>query len=287
MENHVYREAIQLRRQRLGLRGKRPKNGQLFVLAVAIVTLLGGASCRKQVAETARVIDVGDAEGAAEKVAEADKLYVQRGDLAKLRQAVALVRQAQVADYGSYEAAWKLAEFDYYLGEHTTDERERDDAFREGIEAGKTAVRLQDGKPEGHFWLGANYGGSAEYSTLASLASVEDIRRGMETVLKLDEGFQGGSAYMVLGQLYLQAPRILGGNHQKALEYLEKGLRFGNNNALLRLHLAEAYHAVNRDQDARRQIEFLLSMKPDPNYLPEYKEAVEKAKNLREKLKGS
>ena len=61
-------------------------------------------------------------------------------------------------------------------------------------------------------------------------------------MIKLDEGFLAGSAYLGLGQLYLQAPRMLGGDRQKAVEYLEKGLRFGKDNALLRLRLAEAYH---------------------------------------------
>lgn len=267
------------------LRHKATEMRQVFLFCLAIAVLFSLPSCRRQRAETLKGVEIGDAKAAELKLAEADKLYNQREDLAKVRQAVSVVRQAQVANYGSYEAAWKLAEFDYYLGEHTTDERERDDAFREGTEAGKTAVRLQPNKPEGHFWLGANYGGIAEHSTLASLSSVSDIETEMGTVLKLQEGFQFGSAFMVLGQLYLQAPRILGGDYRKAIENLEKGLRFGSNNSLLRLHLAEAYHAVNRDADARKQIEALLGLTPDPDYLPEHREATEKANKLLPQLK--
>jgi hypothetical protein len=229
---------------------------------------------------------LGDPKAAAEKLSAADKLYPLREDLEKIRQAVVLVRQARSSDYGSFEAAWKLAKFDYYLGEHTIDDREQDEVFREGVEAGKAAVKLQPEKPEGHFWLGANYGGSAEHSTLAGLSSVQDIQTEMTAVLKLDEGFQSGSAYLVLGQLYLKAPRMLGGDSQKAVENLEKGLRFGANNGFLRLRLAEAYHSVNRDADARKQIEALLTLTPDPNYVPEQKEAVEKAKKLVEQLRA-
>jgi hypothetical protein len=274
-------------RSELGQSQRKPSEiRQFLIFSLALTASLGVGACSKRPAETARGVDVGDAKAAAEKVSEADRLYAQREDLAKVRQAVALARQAQVADYGSYEAAWKLAEFDYYLGQHTIDERERDEALREGTEAGKSAVRLQPERPEGHFWLGANYGGVAEHSTLAGLSSVDDIRTEMEAVLKLNEGFQQGSAYMVLGQLYLQAPRILGGDHQKAVENLEKGLRFGKNNSLLRLRLAEAYHAVGRDADARKQIDALQSLTPDPNYVPEHKEAVALATKLLEKLKA-
>ncbi|HKZ02452.1 MAG TPA: TRAP transporter TatT component family protein, partial [Pyrinomonadaceae bacterium] len=141
------------------------------------------------------------------------------------------------------------------------------------------------GRPECHFWLGANYGGSAELSTLASLANVEDIRREMEAVVKIDDTFQSGSAYMALGELYLQTPRVLGGDTAKALEYLTKGIRIGPDNALMRLHLAEAYHEAGRDGEARKQIETLFAMTPSPDYLPEHADAVEGGKKLLEKLK--
>ena len=232
-------------------------------------------SCRREQAET-----VSDPKAAGEKLTEAETLYGQREDLTKARQAVSLARQAQSANSANYDGAWKLAQFDYYLGEHTTDERERDQAFSDGIVAGRTAVRLQPDKPEGHFWLGANYGGVAEHSMVPSPSSVSDIETEMATVLRLFEGIYHGSAYMALGQLYLQAPRILGGDYQKAIGNLEKGLRFGANNSLLRFHLAEAYHAVSRDADARKQIEALLALTPDPDYLPEHHEASEKAKKL-------
>jgi Tfp pilus assembly protein PilF len=108
----------------------------------------------------------------------------------------------------------------------------------------------------------------------------------METVLKLDEGYKLGSAYLALGQLYLQAPRVLGGDNAKAISYLEKGLKFGANNALLRIRLAEAYEATNREDDARKQIAIILSMSPEPGYVPEHNDAVAKAKKLQQKMAG-
>lgn len=212
-------------------------------------------------------------------------LYSGREDLTKIRQALVVLRQAQATEPTNYELAWRLAKFNYYLGSHSPNDAEREKAYRDGIEAGKLAVKLQDGKPDGHFWLGANYGGVAEISTLAGLSEIDDIKREMETVLKLDEGYQSGSAYMVLGQVYLESPRILGGDAQKAVQYLEKGLKFGPDNALLREHLAEAYAEVHRNDDARKQIEALLAMKPTPGYEAEYKEAVAEARKLQEKLK--
>ncbi|HVS81883.1 MAG TPA: TRAP transporter TatT component family protein [Pyrinomonadaceae bacterium] len=181
--------------------------------------------------------------------------------------------------------AWRLAKFNYYLGSHSPDDAERDKAFRDGVEAGKLAVKLQDGRPDGHFWLGANYGGSAKISMLAGLSEIDEIKREMEAVIKLDEKYEAGSAYMVLGQVYLESPRLLGGDTQTAIEYFQKGLRFGPNNSLLRWHLAQAYADANRKEDARKEIEALLAMKVDPAYEPEQKEAVEKARKLAERLR--
>ena len=217
---------------------------------------------------------------AAEFVSQADQLYSQRDNLMRLRQAIVLLRQAVTVDPGSYDAAWRLAKFNYYLATHTDNSDERNKAFRDGIGAGKTAVELQGGKPDGHFWLGANYGAAAQTSTIAGLATVDDIRNEMQTVLRLDEGYQNGSAYMVLGLVYLDAPGIVGGDPQKAVELMEKGLRFGESNAFLHLHLAEAYSKVGRTADARRQLNDIISMTPDENYLPEYKEALSEARQL-------
>lgn len=218
----------------------------------------------------------------AELIARADKLYEQREDLTHVREGLSLLRRARTAEFQNYDVAWRLGQFNYYLGAHTKDENERDNAFREGVEASEAAVKLQDGKAEGHFWLGANMGGRAQASSLSGLADGEDIRREMETVIKLDEGYQFGSAYMVLGQVYLALPRLMGGDPKEAVKNLEKGLRFGPDNALLHLRLAEAYLATGRKEDARKQLDVLLKMTPNPKYLPEHKEATEAGRKLLE-----
>lgn len=221
-----------------------------------------------------------DKAAAAELIAQADKLYVERADLTRAREGIVLLGRAVAADSGSYDAAWRLARFNYFLGAHTSDKAERGRAYDQGIEAARRAVKLEDGKPEGHFWLGANLGGQAQQSALSGLAAIDEIRAEMEKVIRLDEGFQGGSAYMALGQVDLEAPRLFGGDAKRAVETLEKNLRFGENNVLYRLRLAQAYLAVNRKADARRELDHILAMTPNPDYLPEYNDAVTEARKL-------
>jgi tetratricopeptide (TPR) repeat protein len=253
-----------------------------ILAAVSICLLLLAASCNNE--GPADESPAADRASATNDIASADQLYGQRADLMQLRRGIVSLRQALTKDPGSYDAAWKLSKFDYYLATHTDNSKERDDAFKEGIDAGKTAVQLQNEKPDGHFWLGANYGGAAEHSTIQGLATVEDIRNEMQTVIRLNEGYQDGSAYMVLGLVDLNAPDIIGGDPKKAVEEMEKGLHFGEPNAFLHLHLAEAYKKVGRNDDARRELKKILSMTPDLNYLPEYKEASAAAQKLLDQI---
>jgi tetratricopeptide (TPR) repeat protein len=255
-----------------------------LTIILLILVVFGAVSCNPNQPDPAATPVLNDAAGAGEKIAESDKKYSQREDLSSVRSAIILLRQARTIDYGNYDVAWRLARASFFLGDRTTDEKEREEAFREGIEAGELAAQLQPDRPEGHFWLGANYGGDAENSTLAGLANVEDIRTRMERVIQIDESYQNGSAYLGLGELFLRAPTVLGGNTQKAIDYLEKGLRFGKDNALLRVTLAEAYHEAKRYADAKKQIEYIMQMKSSPEYMAEYNESVARAKKLREEI---
>ena len=251
----------------------------LFVAIVAVT--ISSVSCRKTATAPS---EVGPIRPATEAIAQADQFYAGRADLVKVRQAVVALRQAQGDHPSDYDIAWRLAKYNYYLGAHSPEPLEQEKAFRDGIEAGKQAVQLQDSKPDGHFWLGANYGGTAQNSLLAGLSEIDDIKHEMETVIKLDRSYETGSAYLVLGQVYLEAPRLLGGNVQKAIDYLEKGLTIGPDNTLLRVKLAQAYAEAHRNGEAQKQIDALMTMKAKPGYEPEYDEAVAEAKKVQEKL---
>jgi tetratricopeptide (TPR) repeat protein len=262
------------------------RNGSGFrgfgrALAATLACLaLSSCSHSTEVQEVAQ-----DKAAAVQMVAEADKLYAERADLKRTREGIILLGRALASDAGSYDAAWRLARLNYFLGSHTTDDSERDRAFDKGIEAARRAVKLQDSRPEGHFWLGANLGGQAERSALSGLAAIDEIRAEMEKVIRLDESFQSGSAYMALGQIDLEAPRMFGGDTRRAVEILEKNLHFGENNALYRLRLAQAYVAVNRREDARRELNTILGMKPTADYLPEYNDAATEARKLLDQMK--
>lgn len=258
------------------------KSAKMWAFGSMLAVVLVGSSCGK---ETAQTPPPPSDRPVSELIKEADELYAQRADVLKARQGLVVLSQALATNPTDYEVAWRMAKFNYYVGAHSTDDAVKEKSFHDGTEAGKQAVQFNENRPEGHFWLGANYGGNAEISALAGFSEIEDIKREMEAVLKLDPNYEGGSAYMALGQMYRKAPRILGGDLAKAIDYLEKGIKAGPNNGLMRLRLAQAYVDAHRNEDARKQIEILMGITPTPGYEPEYNDAVKEARELQEKIK--
>ncbi len=266
------------------MRENRPRHAGIILKTLAMFgALLFSAACSAP-SGTDAPATTSNTKPSPELLQQADQSYAQRDDLARVREGLETLRRARAVDYANFEVAWRTARLNYTLGDKTDDATEREKAFREGIEAGETAVRVEPQRVEGYFWLGANQGGYAQSrGPLYGLSAAEGLRKQMETVLKLDEGFQGGSAFMVLGRLDLELPTMLGGDPKRAVETLERGMKYGENNSLYRLRLAEAYIRNKRMDDARKQINYILNMTPHPAFVPEHKEAVTKAKELLDK----
>ena len=130
----------------------------------------------------------------------ADALYADRANLASARRAAGIWSAALAADARDFDAAWKLARADYWLGGHGPDVERRKD-LEQGIDAGRKAVAAQPKRPEGHFWIAANMGALAEsFGVRQGLKYRKPIKEALETVLRLDAAFLDGSADRALGR---------------------------------------------------------------------------------------
>ena len=213
-------------------------------------------------------------------LSQADALFKQREDVSKLNDAVALLAKSRDWRAPTFDVEWQFAKYSYFLGKQTKDEKEAEKIFSDGRDAGRTAARLEPDRPEGHFWLGANLGELARLDPMMTgIKSVGEIRSEMNKVLEIDPGYQNSSAYDALAQVELET-RFTGGSAQKAAELIEKALTTEKDNTNLHLHLAMAYLQLDRDAEAKKHLEQILQMKPNPDFAIEYRECVEKAKNL-------
>lgn len=251
----------------------------VFYIFITLLSIVFSTACASH---TEAEPETKESVPAADLIKKADDLYREREDLSKLREAITNLKRARRADPNNFEAAWKLAQFNYFLGKNAPDAKESERAFADGINAARVAIKLDANKPDGHFWLGANVGGEAEKSPFTKgITAIGEIREAMRKVIEIEPAYQGASAFDALAQLELKGA-FAGGKAEKALEYLEKGVALDKNNAYFYLHLAEAYIALDRDAEAKKQIDYLLKMKPNPDFLPEYKDAERQAKKLLE-----
>lgn len=255
------------------------KPSNLYILITIVITWWALSACSKEraaVGPTERV----KPEAIHQALTDSDNLFKQRDDLNKLRAAIKTIATVRDPDNRNYQVEWTFAKYNYFLGKFSPNEDEAEASLEQGRDAGKIASRVDPQKPDGHFWYAANLGELSKRSPITvGLAAVDDIKEAMNKVIELQPDYQGASAYDALAQVEL-ATRLKGGDAQKAVVYLEKGLQMAPENTNIRLHLGEAYLAVKRDADARKQLDLLVQMKPNPEYMPEYRECVEKARKL-------
>jgi tetratricopeptide (TPR) repeat protein len=213
-------------------------------------------------------------------------LYADRANLASARRAADIWKANLAAGgAGAFEAAWKLARADYWLGGHAP-ASERRKWFEEGIEGGRQASALQPNRPEGYFWMAANMGTLAEsFGLRQGIKYRKQIKDALLTVLRLDPAFQQGSADRALGRWYFKVPGAFGGDHKLAEQHLRESLKYNDNSTASHFFLAEMFIDDGRKADARLELQKVLDAPPDPQWTPEDREFKAKAQKLLASLK--
>jgi tetratricopeptide (TPR) repeat protein len=200
------------------------------------------------------------------------------------KQSLAVVEKSLVKYGSTYQFLWRASRACYFVGDQVA-RAEKLRFFERGIETGQLAISLEPDAVEGHFWLAANYGGLAEQKgPFKAIKLIKKIRAGMETVLRLDELYENGAAYLALGEMDKQLPGIIGGNLDRAISRLEKGLSIAPNNLEIKFSLAEAYLERKRKEDARRLLQEIVKSPIDPTRSKSIRNIQNKARRQLSKL---
>jgi len=185
----------------------------------------------------------------------------------------------------AFEASWKLARADYWLGEHVP-EAERRKIYEEGIAAAQRAIALQPKRPEGHFWVAANMGAMAEsFGLRQGIKYRKPVKEALETVLRIDPAFMQGSADRALGRWYFKVPGMFGGSDKQSEAHLRASLKYNPTSTASHFFLAELLLDNNRKAEARAELQTVLDAPLDPEWTPEDREFKEKARKALASLK--
>ncbi len=215
---------------------------------------------------------------------DADRLFTFGEDAERDKQSLAVVERALSMSSDDYQWLWRAARGYYYVGDNAG-KSDKLRYFERGMDTGQRSVARQPGAVEGHFWLAANYGGFSEQKgAFKALAMVKKIRAEMEKVLSLNNLYQDGAAYLALGEMDRRLPRLIGGNLQRAISWLEQGLKVAPKNIEMKLALAQAYQDAGRREDARRQLQEIIGQQVNPSRARSEGGVREKARRLLGKL---
>ncbi len=196
---------------------------------------------------------------------EADRLFTFGENAERDKQSLAVIDRELASDGNNYQWLWRAARVCYFVGEEAA-KNDKLRYFDKGIDAGQRAVAREPNAVEGHFWLAVNYGGYSEQKgVFKALVTVKRVRAGMETVLRLNDRYQDGGAYLALGEMDRQLPRIVGGNLSRAISRLEQGQRVAPHNPEIKLALAKAYEEAGRKADAKRELQDLAGRPAQSN----------------------
>jgi tetratricopeptide (TPR) repeat protein len=205
---------------------------------------------------------------------KARQAFEQRADPKEAKASLQLFQEAAKENPGSYDARWEGARaYAYYLEypfAHGKDEAKIELA-EQGIQLAKDALKLKKKGAEAHYWLGALYGLYGESKgVLKSLSLVPKIKNEMDLSIMEDPSVDCYGPDRILGRMYYELPWFAGGNNKRSLRYLEKCVKECPENDLSRLYLARTCKAVGKDDQAREQLETILTQKPDPRWAPAY-----------------
>jgi len=214
-----------------------------------------------------------------------DRLYDAREQLSSALEAARIWEARLAANANDFESAWKLAKTCYWLGGHVAPNQQRAQ-YERGIKAATRAVEIEPNRPEGHFWMAADMGAMAEsFGLRAGIRYRGPIKRALEAVLRIDPGFQQGSADRALGRWYVKVPRLFGGSNDKAIEHLKRSLTYAPTSTATHYFMAETLLDMNRKDEARREAHAVLAAPLDPDWTPEDREFKQKAMALLERIR--
>ncbi len=208
---------------------------------------------------------------------DSDRLLSRGDNTAQDQQALAILESAVATDGKNYDLLWRAARAAYYVGDFG-EPADKLKFFEKGIAIALRAIALQPNEVEGHFWLAASYGGKAQLvGALKALSTVKKIREEMQTVVKLNDAYENGNAYLALGEIDREMPSVMGGNKKRGLSLFEQGLKVAPENLDLKVALAKAYQDAGRKDDAKRLLEEVIKAQPTTRI---QRDAQEEAKQL-------
>ena len=127
------------------------------------------------------------------------------------------------------------------------------EGYERGRRVGERAVELAPRNADAHLWYAINTGRWGQTKgIMRSLFLLPAVQREIDTILTLDPRSVRG--YSLAGNVYMEVPRLAGGDRARAEAYFKKGLEIDPRFTVLRVDLARLYIGDARYTEARQEL---------------------------------
>ncbi|MBI4509030.1 MAG: hypothetical protein HY698_05310 [Deltaproteobacteria bacterium] len=279
---------------------------------VLLVALGCGATPKPLAREITRTPLTAEAQDKhAQLVAEGDALWLERGDEAKLRQAIAKWDEAVQVKPDAHAIYAKLTRACYLLADgFLSFDQDRSEEFMATHEKGvayaeqgmmalspeyekkrRAGAKLEDAaKTLGKeavpllYWYDVNLGKWAKHQGISTtLKYKERIFKTMQRVQELDPEYFFGAPDRYFGAYYALAPSFAGGDLDKSRQYFDASLSKAKNYLATHVLVADTYATKVQDRDLyERELRLVLETPADsiPELVPEQMIEKKKAEKL-------
>ena len=188
-------------------------------------------------------------------------------------------------DYKKDEVYWRLSVLYYKKGYDMKDHKKiKMSLFQKGVAYGDSARKINPENLNGQFWYAANKGSIGKLKgVMNSLSMVGELRKIGNEILKKDPN--NIVARILLADIDLELPGLLGGNAGRAIKLLEGGLKIDSCFTALYVPLAKAYLKKKKKDKAKEILNKLLSLKkythPGDYYIEDKPEGEELLKKIK------
>jgi uncharacterized protein (TIGR02996 family) len=199
-------------------------------------------------------------------IRRADELYSKRQQVENVRTNVELL-QSVAQKVSEYEVDWRLGRAFFFLGQQAPEPATASLYYSHGIASCRRAASEAGGRVEGHFWLGVNLALSAQAKrSFRGIQLALEARRELKRALAIDESYHGAGPLRVLARLEHKVPTLLGGGKPLARRHYERAIAIAPENTVTRIFFADLLLEMGDRNRAREQLEFVRSVKEDPDW---------------------
>lgn len=178
----------------------------------------------------------------------------------------------------------------YFIIGELTVPSQRHKYYEKGQTYAEMLLKEQPGRVEGRYWLALHLCGQAETGgAMEGRRLLPRIMEELERARAIDETYDQAGCHRVLGRIYFEAPAwpFSVGDLEKSVQHLTRAVRLAPDNSTNRLYLAETLMKLNRQIQARQELELALQCSSHALLPRGLEEDRKEAKRLLERIKAS